>query len=249
MRGLPALLGVMILANLLVAADADRVWQGTLVVELTFAGPGASGDREAELDRFAGALEERLATMRERLRAADGVTARVLRRDVGQLEGELEAIALDRGASVTLSRQPYVVRGNRLAVDADEGRLLVDRVANTGFLQRGSERLPVKLAPLPTAAEPADTQAGPNAFGQATRQATIVLGGESASVTWIPGWPNIYALERLDAQSRSPLHRAVASLPGMPVDIIAEHKGGRMRWRVVTCIPGPVDGRQLGDAP
>ncbi len=249
MRSILVLLTVTILANTVLAADAKSAWQGSVVVELTFAGPGASGDREAELDRFAGALEERLTTMRERLRLADGVTARVLRRDVGQLEGELEAIALDRGASVTLSRQPYVVQGNRLAVDADEGRLLVDRDANTGFLQRGTERLPVKLAALPTATEPADSQAGPDAFGQPTRQATIVLGGESASVTWIPGWPNIYALERLDAQSRSPLHRAVAGLPGLPVDIIAEHKGGRMRWHVVACTPGVVDARLLGDVP
>lgn len=228
------------------ALSAAEAWQGTLVVDLTFAGAGASGERDAELDRFAGALEQRLATLRERLRAADGVRARVLRRDVGQLEGELEAIALDRGAAVALGRRTYALSGSLLAVDADEGRLVVDRATDSGHLMRGTERIPVKLAALVATEEPPATVDGPMAFGVATRQATLAVSGESTRVIWIPGWPNIYALERLDSQSRSPLHRALATLPGLPIDVEAHHKGGRMRWRVVECRPGPVDPRLLG---
>ncbi len=225
---------------------ASEGWQGTVVVDLTFAGAGASGERDAELDRFASALEQRLATLRERLRGADGVSARVLRRDIGQLEGELEAIALDRGAAVALGRRTYALSGSRLGVDADEGRLLIDRATDSGHLLRGTERLPVKLAALVATEEPPATVDGPQAFGMATRKATLTVGGGSTRVIWISGWPNIYALERLDSQSRSPLHRALASLPGLPIDVEAHHKGGRMRWRVVECSPGPVDLRLLG---
>src|SRR5690606_3800391 len=122
---------MMALAHIQVLSAAEG-WQGTVVVDLTFAGAGASGERDAELDRFAGALEQRLATLRERLRAADGVSARVLRRDIGQLEGELEAIALDRGAAVALGRRTYALSGTRLGVDADEGRLVIDRATDSG---------------------------------------------------------------------------------------------------------------------
>jgi len=245
LRVLPYLILVVALGGALVLPAAEG-WQGTLEVDITFAGAGASGERDAELDRFAGALEQRLATLRERLRVADGVSARVLRRDVGQLEGELEAIALDRGAAVTLGRRTYALSGSRLGVDADEGRLVIDRATDSGHLQRGTERIPVKLAALVPMEEPAATVDGPQAFGAATRQATLTVGSESMRVIWIPGWPNIYALERLDSQSRSPLHRALATLPGLPIDVEAHHKGGRMRWRVVECRPGPVDPRLLG---
>jgi hypothetical protein len=237
-----ALIGIALAAGsaLFPGLAAAEAWSGTLVVEATFSGPGASAERDKELDKYAKSLESRLQALRARLRDATGVQARILERDVGQVEGELESIALDRGGSVSLGRKTYVVSGQRLAVDADEGRILVDREAGTATIIRGSERTSVKLAPIPPAVTPASVSVGPDAFGSATEQATIDIAGEPAQVIWAASLPNIYAQERLDSQSRSRLQSALAELPGLPIEVDIHHKGGRLHWRVISCTPGAV---------
>lgn len=222
-------------------AWAEEAWCGTITVESTFAGVDAGASRAGELDGYAKALEQRLATLRERRRTADGVVERVLARDIGQLEGELEAIALDRGAWVSLGRDRYALDGTMLAMDAELGSLLIDRQAGTGRLIRGNERNVVKIAPLVEAVEPPGAVNGPAFQGHATRTVTVDVAGSPARLVWAPGLPNIYALSRIDSQVRSKLHSVLAALPGLPVEVESQHKGGRLRWRVVELRPGPVE--------
>lgn len=232
---------ILVLACLTALLGAAESWSGLIRVETTFAGPRGGGERASELDAYTKALEGRLATLQERRRTADGVAERVLARDIGQIEGELEAIAIERGAWVGLGSETFQIDGQHLAQDADQGRLIVDRQAQTGHVVRAGTTTAVKLAALPPTAEPEGTTDGPVWRGHATRQATVAVVDNPVRVVWVPGLPNTYALCRLDSQTSSKLHGFLATLPGLPIDVESDYKGGRLRWRVVDLAPGAVD--------
>ncbi len=142
---------------------------------------------------------------------------------------------------MSLGTKAYVIDQRQLSVDADEGRLVVDRGRNQAELRRlGAPAQAVKLAPMVSQVEPNGTQDGPAAFDMPTRMATIQVDGEAAAVVWIAGLPNPYAMERLDSQTRSQLQTALAGLPGLPIDVQARHKGGQLRWFVTSLQPDVV---------
>lgn len=234
-----------VLILLLAAALAASEWSGTFEVVETVAGPAPSGADRTEIEDLARSLEGRLAKAREALRTAAAPAARTYRKDISQLEAELQSLALERGGTVTLSRTVYTVRGDRIIADGDEARLIV--VPGRAVVAAGGRREPVELAPVPAARAPEGAADAPPVAGVATRRGTIAIDGDPTTVVWAPGLPNVYALTRVAAQARDPVLAALAAVPGLPLEVERRTKKGVQRWTVQRLAPGAVDERAFAE--
>ena len=236
------LLSAMLLAGVLHGAD----WSGTFEVVETVAGPApAAGDR-SEIEALARSLETQLARAREGLKSATAVVARTYRQDIAHLEAELEALALERGGTVTLGRTSYAVRAQRVAADGDEARVIGDGAAGTAtvILPGKRERVSlVKSVPKP----PADAGPGAPVGGVSTMRGTITVAGEPCVVTYAPDLPNVYALTRIPLQASDPLLSALSALPGLPLDVERRSPRGVQRWTVQKLVAGAVADHLLAE--
>lgn len=230
----------------LVGALHATDWSGTFEVVETVAGPAPAANDRREIEAAARSLEARLAKAREGAKSPSPIVARTYRQDIGQLEAELQSLALERGGTVTLGRTSYVVRGQRVAADGDEARVVADGAAGTAVVVVPGRRERVSLVraePRP----PADAAPAEAIDGVATMRGTFTVGGDHCSVVWAPELPNVYALTQVPAQGADPLHAALAAVPGLPLEVERRSPRGIQRWTVRKLVAGPVDERQLGE--
>ena len=225
---------------------AAAEWSGTFEVVETVAGPAPVAAQRREIEDAARSLEARLAKAREGAKNASPVVARTYRKDIGQLEAELQSLALERGGTVTLGRTTYAVRGQRVAADGDEARVVADGAAGTAVVQGQGKREQVNLVRTPTQV-PADAAPGAAVGGVATQRGTITVGNDRCAVVWAPELPNVYALTRVPAQGGDPLTAALAALPGLPLEVERRSARGLQRWTVQKLVAGPVEDRLLAE--
>ena len=237
-----SLLLALVTAGFLHGAD----WSGTFEVVETVAGPAPAAADRREIEAAAKSLEARLGKAREGLKNASAVVARTYRQDIGHLEAELESLALERGGTVTLGRTSYAVRGQRVAADGDEARVVADGAAGTAVVVAPGKRERVSLVKTPPQA-PADAVAGPPVGDIATMRGTIKVGGDACMVTYAPALPNVYALTRVPAQGSDSLSAALAALPGLPLEVERRTARGVQRWTVQKLVASPIDDRLLAD--
>jgi len=234
------LLLALLAAGCVHAAD----WSGTFEVVETVAGPAPAAADRREIEDAAKSLESRLARAREGLKSASPIVARTYRQDIGHLEAELQSLALERGGTVTLGRTSYAVRGQRVAADGDEARVVADGAAGTAVVVAPGKRERVNLVktqPKP----PADAAPAAPVGDIATMRGTISVGGDACIVTWAPALPNVYALTRVPAQGADSLNAALAALPGLPLEVERRSSRGVQRWTVQKLVAGTVDERLL----
>lgn len=236
------LLSAVLAAGVLNAAD----WSGTFEVVETVAGPAPAEADRREIEAAAKSLESRLAKAREALKSSSAVVARTYRQDIAHLEAELETLALERGGTVTLGRTSYAVRGQRVAADGDEARVVGDGVAGTAVVVAPGKREKVTLVKTPIK-PPADAAAGTPVGGIATVRGTFTIGGDTCVATYAPDLPNVYALTRVPAQGSDSLSAALAGLPGLPLEVERRTARGVQRWTVQKLVAAPIDDRLLSD--
>jgi len=238
----------LLLLLALVAGCAAQAadWSGTFEVVETVAGPAPAASERKEIEESARSLEARLARARGALKTANPVVARIHRRDIGQLEAELESLALERGGTVTLGRIAYAVRGERVAADGDEARVIADGAAGTAVVVGPGRSDRVALVRTPAKA-PADNTPSEPIAGVATLRGTITIGGDPCTVIWAPELPNVYALTRIPAHGSDSLHVALAGLPGLPLAAERRTARGIQRWTVQKLTPGAVDDRLFAE--
>jgi hypothetical protein len=222
------------------APPAAEPWTGRIEIVETVGGVERKGD-QTEQDAVAKAMQERVNRLRERLKTATPTVARTLRTDLAHLEGDLERLAIERGSTAQTGRTLYAIGPARTLADGDEAKVVIDRAAGVATLSAAGRDESVRVPPPPAPRALDDAKPGPAAFGAPTRRGKLVVDDRVYVVTLAEGLPNPYALSLLPATAKDPLYAALASLPGLPVEVELKRNDVVRRWTVKTCEPGPVD--------
>jgi hypothetical protein len=207
---------------------ADEPWSGLIVIEETINGPAASGSDQRELERFAHVIEDRLKQARGQLEQAPPMIARVIREDIGFYEAELERVVAARGGAFRLGLANYIIKGDRMLLIADSGRMLIDRLAGEAVGQIEGHQTTKKLQPIPEAPPIDDQPSGPDMLGYPTRHLVRRVRGKSYAIDVAPGLPNPYAIGLIEGGQDNDLVSELAELPGLPM-MVSELGGEAVR--------------------
>lgn len=223
------------------AAEADAPWTGTMEIVQTLSGVRARDASKKDLDELTADLERRLEESKAQLLKATPSVARVLRDDIGQIEAELQRLALDNGGTVRLGRTLYAITAARILVDSDEGRIIIDRGQHHAVVLAGGTREQLQLSDPPAAKKLSNDDQGETVLGQPTRRVKIKAEDQEYEAHVIVGLPNPYALSLLPSTSDKSLVAALAQLPGLPALVECETKAGVIRWTLQRLEAGDVD--------
>ena len=216
-------------------------FSGTVTAIEVLRGPEESSDRE-EFDRLASVVEGRIRQHRESLVTARPLAARILRDDLGFLQAEQERIVLRGGGDLTIGTLQFTLHQGRLLQVGDDVRLQIDRNRNLALTEIAGTIRPVTLAPLPPpVADPG--KPGPSYLGRPTVQRRLTINGREATVLAMAGLPNPWALGLIDGAADNDLFIALATIPGLPVQVTWDDSGLTRELRVTAIVPGPVDER------
>ncbi|MCS6970797.1 MAG: hypothetical protein RMM29_00140 [Planctomycetota bacterium] len=214
---------VLLLGALLVAGDAG---QRFVFVESLATRAASSGDR-AVTERLRAQLSARLSAARRELTTAPPSLAAIIRADIAAFEAELERLALATGGELAVARQTLLIAADRFTLSGDDGvSLIVDRQTGQGYrIGPGAETLPIALA-APAQPLPAQQgREGPLLLGRPTRRFELSLDGRDFTACIDPELPNAFAWLLPAGGDASALARALARLPGLPLQITCEHEG------------------------
>jgi hypothetical protein len=235
------LIALLLTAGVLPAQE----WSGTITVVESVVGPGASGADKAELDDYARLLKERIKKLRAEVLSVPAVVARTLREDIGFYEAELDKVLAAGGSAVDLGTTVYVIKGDRMLVQSDGARLVIDRTHNEALIRAAGKDEMIHLAPL-SAGREIDLTAPETrlpGLGVSARRLAMSAEGKTCQVLVAPGLPNPYAIGLLPspADEKDTIAQNLAILPGLPVSV--EYQSGDVfhRWTVTQLQAGPID--------
>ncbi len=201
----------------------------------TVAGKPAPGADRNMIEGLRRQHTDRLARARAELPTALPAVARQIRADIGALQAELERLAVIGGGKLEIGRRVYIIKPDRIAVEADGTSLEVDPRTGKGSSVSGpgSDPTPLEMAPPPDPLPLARGEDGPVIEGRQTRRFAVSADGRDYVVMIDPTLPNPFArlipLDREDAK----VTLEIARLPGMPLDI-AYDSGDFVRR--ITCV-------------